>query len=51
MAIATCHTPGCGNAGIPRDIGPPPIDQETGQPETERDVVCGVCSQPITDVQ
>lgn len=36
---ATCHTSGCENQGIPIRI---PEDADT--------VVCGVCSQPITDV-
>lgn len=33
----TCHTEGCDNAGIPIDI------------LAAEHVVCGVCSQPITD--
>ena len=41
--IATCHTPGCGNAGIPLDIGPLP----TPDPGT---VVCGPCGVQITDL-
>jgi hypothetical protein len=38
---ATCHTEGCGNAGI--EI---PVALE----EPDMAVVCGVCSQPITDL-
>lgn len=49
MATATCHTPGCENAGIPIEIEHP-IDEDTGQPATPWQVVCGPCQQPITDV-
>ena len=41
---ATCHTPDCGNNGVPIPVqwddawGPGP------------NVSCGVCGQPITDV-
>lgn len=38
---ATCHTDGCGNADIPLTI-------ET--PSAETPVDCGVCGQPITDL-
>jgi len=50
MAVVTCHTEGCGNAGIPLDIGVSWEDEETGETEYVSAVVCGVCSQPITDV-
>lgn len=36
---ATCHTEGCTNQGIPIEV---PADIDT--------LVCGVCSEPITDV-
>lgn len=36
---ATCHTPDCGNAEAPIPV---PADAGT--------VLCGVCSQPITDL-
>lgn len=36
---ATCHTEGCTNQGIPIKV---PDDIDT--------IVCGVCSQTITDV-
>lgn len=35
---ATCETTGCSNAGFPIPVS------------GERDVVCGVCSQPITNL-
>jgi hypothetical protein len=48
--LATCHTDGCGNNGIPIDVGDLTYtDDETGQtyPMT---AVCGVCGQPIDDL-
>lgn len=48
MAWATCHTPGCGNAGIPIDVDTE-IETEDGGTITVG-VQCGVCGQPITDV-
>lgn len=40
---ATCHTPGCGNAGVACDIN---YSTEHGTPPA----VCGVCGQSIDDV-
>ena len=37
--FATCHTPGCGNAGETLEV-PDDVDA----------VLCGVCGQKITDV-
>lgn len=46
---ATCHTPGCFNAGAAIDIGDPPTDDD-GQPVQPWTVLCGVCGQPIDDL-
>lgn len=37
--FATCHTLSCGNAGDPIPVSDDPVT-----------VLCGVCSQPITDL-
>lgn len=37
--FATCHTTNCGNAEITLEV-----------PDDVDSVLCGVCSQPITDV-
>lgn len=43
---ATCHTEGCGNEGIPIDLGE--WDTEAwGEPGP---VFCGACNTEITDV-
>jgi hypothetical protein len=48
MATVTCHTEGCGNAGIGLDLDLAyEIDGET---HLITDVFCGVCGQPIIDV-
>lgn len=49
-ASATCHTAGCGNADIPIPYTSTWTDEETGETHTVDEVVCGVCSQPITDL-
>jgi hypothetical protein len=43
---ATCHTPGCENAGIP--IEAPWDDLGEGLPTPS--VTCGACGNPIEDV-
>lgn len=51
MRTATCHTPDCGNAEIPIEIGPGTIvDEGTGEELPAGPVFCGVCQQEITDV-
>jgi hypothetical protein len=50
MATATCHTAGCVNAEIPIDVGEQRADPDTGELLVWY-VVCGACSQPISDVQ
>lgn len=50
MATVTCHTEGCGNAGVAIELARP-VDDETGQPLDPWVIICGVCGQPITDVQ
>lgn len=50
MATVTCHTEACSNAEIPIEVdltftGPDGVTEQVTQ------VVCGVCSQPITDVK
>ena len=50
MSVATCHTAGCENDGIPVDVGDLTYtDEETGE-EYPMTVVCGPCGNPITDV-
>lgn len=49
MTLVTCRTPDCGNSGIPIDMILTYTD-ETGQVHPVDSVVCGVCSQQITDV-
>lgn len=51
MAYVTCHTPGCANAGIHIEVELTYKDWDTGEIERIDQVVCGVCSKPITDVQ
>lgn len=51
MSIATCHTEGCGNAGIPIEVELTATDPVTGETYTVGSVVCGACGQQITDIQ
>jgi hypothetical protein len=46
MATLTCHTGGCGNAGVGIDADP--TNPDTGEPVDL--IICGACGQPITDV-
>ena len=50
--LATCHTAGCGNEGIPIPVPLTYPDPETGAPipMPPGAYQCGVCGQPITDV-
>jgi hypothetical protein len=50
--FATCHTEACGNAEHPIDVGDLTAYDANGDPDPTGTayVVCGVCSQPITDV-
>jgi hypothetical protein len=50
MSVLTCHTDGCLNQDEPIDMDLDYTD-EGGQTQTITDVFCGVCSQPITDIQ
>jgi hypothetical protein len=52
MAMVTCHTENCGNAGHAIDVGDLVAYDANGDvdPEGVVNVVCGVCSQPITDI-
>ena len=50
MATVTCHTEGCANADIPIHLDLTYRD-ETNMVRQITHVVCGVCSQPITDIQ
>jgi len=51
MALATCHTDGCVNNGIPLDVITSFTDPDTGETVTVGGVVCGPCGQPITDIR
>lgn len=50
MATVTCHTDGCTNADTPIDLTLTYEDEE-GETAYVSGVVCGVCSQQITDIQ
>jgi hypothetical protein len=43
LVTVTCHTAGCGNAGIAITLEVVDVADPA--------VVCGVCSQPINDIQ
>ena len=51
MATVTCHTHGCAkeNEAVP-DV-PVTVTGEDGNETPEDAVICGVCGQPITDIQ
>lgn len=49
MGTVTCHTRGCGNARIP--IETTTSWEEGGETYYVSSVVCGVCGEPITDVE
>jgi hypothetical protein len=56
MATATCRTDGCGNADQPIEVPDtvPEMDADgtmTIRPIGPGDVACGVCGQPVQDVQ
>lgn len=49
MATVTCRTPDCGNEGIPLEMN---LTLEMdGEVITIDTVQCGVCGQPITDIE
>lgn len=47
--FAICHTDGCGNNGVPVDVGDIGYTDADGNPAVAA-VQCGVCGQPVTDV-
>lgn len=49
MSIVVCHTSGCTNADVPIDLDLTWTDDQ-GQQHSIDAVVCGVCTQPITDI-
>lgn len=51
MRTATCHTEGCGNQGHPIEVVTDYEDPDTGEVRTVGGVSCGVCGQPIEDVE
>jgi hypothetical protein len=51
MSIVTCHTENCGNAEIAIDIGDLTYRDDEGRIQQITTVVCGVCGQPITDIE
>ena len=53
LAVETvvCHTQGCGNAGIPLEMGLSWPNEETGETEYVGAVYCGVCGKEIRDVR
>lgn len=50
MSIVTCHSPGCGNDGIPIELSLASADPETGVPIEVSVVMCGGCGEQITDI-
>jgi hypothetical protein len=50
MHVCICHTEGCSNAETPIDMQLTYLD-ETGTEQTVDSVTCGVCDQPITDIE
>lgn len=51
MATVTCHTEGCGNAGVPIELDLTFYNDETGETEVAGAVACGACSTPIEDIE
>ena len=51
MATVTCHTEGCANAETPIHLELTYRDDTTNVVHQITQVVCGVCGQPITDIQ
>lgn len=51
MSTVTCHTEGCENVDIPLEMTLSGVDDITGEPWQVSAVYCGVCSQPIIDIQ
>jgi hypothetical protein len=51
FATVTCHTEGCGNAGISIEVCIGYDDDVTGEQIHSDHVYCGVCGQEITDIQ
>jgi hypothetical protein len=49
MATVTCHTDGCGNAGIGLEVDLFWTDSD-GTVYPIDTVQCGVCGEPITDI-
>jgi hypothetical protein len=49
-STVTCHTDGCANAGAPIAMLLSGVDAD-GNPWAADSVVCGVCRQPVTDVE
>jgi len=49
MSRLTCHTEGCSSAGKPVDYDLDLVDA-FGESYRVDAVVCGACSQPITDI-
>lgn len=50
MSTVTCHTEGCGNAEQPIEIELTYRDDNNVVVQVTH-VVCGVCGNPITDIQ
>jgi hypothetical protein len=50
MAVVTCHTPECGNAGHAIEMDLTVYDENGDPTEYTMGAACGVCGQPITDI-
>lgn len=50
MSTLICHTRGCQNQDAPIQLNLSITDLETGQLVYVDEVVCGLCRQPISDV-
>lgn len=51
MATVTCHSQDCGNADQGIDIDLNVYDDQGNPTGDTMPVSCGVCGQPITDIQ
>lgn len=51
MSVVTCHTSGCANAGTPVFMDLTYVHPQTEDVEYVDAVICGVCLEPITDIE
>jgi len=51
MNTLTCHTPGCPSQGEPVQYELAVVNPVDGTTSYVNTVICGLCGQPITDIQ